>query len=359
MKNHILLTSAMTLMTGSLAFSAIQLYQNNNFDYFPVSPDSPNYVEGVDVPHEMGAEGSDWIAGTNSFTQFNQWKGFRGNIEGNFNGPLAPVYDLTDRVAPEGNGFVYNRWDDEKEYRLDNFLFQEFWIGDEGGATPNSLFVEGDEVVFSGYASYDLIAANPSDIGIEAYIKVMGYNSIGWDNQNREWTRILDLREDATYGRGENELAYFEVRTVLPDSENWGGELPDAALQRIQIGLGITTRYDSTAKAMDDATIYFEDLDAVIINRSLGGWEEHPVFSWTYRYSAQWVWNYTIGFAELSSFPWVYSPKHGWWYMSGDDISGDNYIYFASTDKWAWITESYGGFFYYLNCEADCWSDFH
>ncbi|HSH10102.1 MAG TPA: hypothetical protein VK995_06910 [Oceanipulchritudo sp.] len=79
------------------------------------------------------------------------------------------------------------------------------------------------------------------------------------------------------------------------------------------------------------------------------GYVDDPILSWIYRYTPDWAYSGTMGFVYLPQFPWIYNSDFGFLYFFGDNIRSGEWIYMASTGKWAWLVESNGGFFIYTD----------
>ncbi len=222
MKHKLTALTAMALAAGSLAFANTPLLVNTNFAGF-----------------------GGWIIGANRFQPKTTWLEF-------VSAPSAFSYES--RVQPSGAGFVFHSWDDGVADRIETYLFQEFGAGPAASTTP-SIFQTGDVIVFKGSARATRVGANTADMTVRAFIKVLGYNELGWAFQTKH-------QYSAFHNIGAA-LEPFELSVTFPNLA------VDDSLQVLQIGFEISTEYDGTA--MDSGTIYFENIEAYIVGEA-GGW---------------------------------------------------------------------------------------
>jgi hypothetical protein len=197
----------------------------------------------------LTGDDAEWIVGSNSFVG-GAWQAF-----------ISDGYTLDDRVDPSGSGFIYKSWDDGTSDRLENFLFQEYGAGPLGSPTA-SVFAAGDVIVFKGSASATRVGNDPSDMIVRAFIKVLGYNDMGWAFQVKE--------EYSAFHNIGATLAPFELSVTFPDLT------VDDSLQVLQVGFEITNAYDGSA--MDSGTIYFENIEAYIAGTT-EMWKGYEVLS--------------------------------------------------------------------------------
>jgi hypothetical protein len=216
-----------------------------------------------------------WIAGANKFAPVDTWREFVSAPE---------AFPWEERVAPSGAGFVYSSWDDGASDKLENYLFQEFRAG-----PTDSIFETGDEIVFRGSASATRTGADTSDMVVRAFIKVLGYNELGWENQTKE-------QYSAFHIIGET-LEPFDMMITFPDLA------VDDSLQVVQLGFEITTLFDSSSNSMDAGTIYFENLEGYVVG------EEEPVVMWAgFVVDASGIANTGdwLGMVYTEHAPWIY-----------------------------------------------------
>lgn len=223
MKIKIATLITLALSIGGMASANTTLLVNTNFDGF-----------------------TGWIAGANKFAPVTTWLEFVS----------APdAYAFEDRVAPSGSGFIYNSWDDGTSDKLENYLFQEFRAG-----PADSIFATGDEIVFKGSARATRTGADTSDMVVRAFIKVLGYNELGWEFQTKA--------EYSAFHPIGSTLEAFDLSVTFPDLA------VDDSLQVLQLGFEITNLFDSASNAMDAGTIYFENIEGYIVG------DEVPVVTW-------------------------------------------------------------------------------
>lgn len=247
-----------TLLTAGAAFASLA---------------SANTPLLTNTDFSNGYEG--WIAGSNLFVG-GQWQAFVSAPE---------AYTFESRVMVEGEGFIFESWDDEVSDMLENYLFQEFAAGPVGSPTENQLFATGDEIVFKGKASASTSGADTSDVVTRAFIKVLGYNELGWEFQIKEaYSAFQPLGSD---------LTEFELRVTFPDLT------VDDSLQVIQLGFEATTSYDAGAGSMDSASVYFEDIEGYIEGDGIlwAGW---PVDENGWANTEGW-----LGWVNVTSAPWI------------------------------------------------------
>ena len=215
-----------------------------------------------------------WIAGSNKFLAGN-WQAFVS----------APdAYPFEDRVKPTGDGFTFYSWDDGTSDTLENYLFQEFFAGPAGSSTP-SIFSTGDVIVFKGTASATRTGANTDDMVVRAFIKVLGYNELGWAFQIKQ-------AYSAFQPIGAN-LEAFELSITFPDLA------VDDSLQVVQLGFEITNSFDGTA--MDSGTIYFENLEGYVAGDGSGTtWAGYSVDENGWADTGSWM-----GWVNVTNAPWI------------------------------------------------------
>ncbi len=264
MKHKLTALTAMALAAGSLAFANTPLLVNTNFAGF-----------------------GGWIIGANRFQPKTTWLEF-------VSAPSAFSYES--RVQPSGAGFVFHSWDDGVADRIETYLFQEFGAGPAASTTP-SIFQTGDVIVFKGSARATRVGANTADMTVRAFIKVLGYNELGWAFQTKH-------QYSAFHNIGAA-LEPFELSVTFPNLA------VDDSLQVLQIGFEISTEYDGTA--MDSGTIYFENIEAYIVG------EEEPPATWlgyavdANGYADTGAW---LGWVNVSAAPWIWIVKlNAWAYL--------------------------------------------
>lgn len=241
---------AMGLFAGSVAFANTPILVNTNFD---------------------GFEG--WIAGSNRFLG-GVWQEY----------VLAPdAYPFADRVSVTGDGFTFKSWDDEVSDTLENYLLQEFGAGPVGSPTETE-FATGDVIVFKGKASATRTGANTSDMVVRAFIKVLGYNELGWAFQIKpDYSAFHDIGSS---------LEDFELRVTFPDLA------VDDSLQILQLGFEITNSFDGTA--MDAGTIYFENIEGYVEGGETPTWAGYPILDDGWVNTGEW-----LGWINVTHAPWV------------------------------------------------------
>lgn len=185
-------------------------------------------------PDDFSADSS-WIAGANQFQPADTWIGFA-------------TLEVPDRVTVEGDAATFHSWDDETSDKIESFLFQEFGAGPVGSPTANELFEAGDVIVFRGEASATRTGTDPSNMIVRAFVKMLGYNEMGWEFQvkpnHTEFHNIGPANEA------------FELSVTFPDLEI------DDSFQVLQVGFEITTEFDGND--MDSGTITFRNIEAFI-----------------------------------------------------------------------------------------------
>lgn len=257
---------------GSLAFANTQLLEN---------PDFSNGTEG-------------WMAGSNVFSG-GDWQAY-----------VTDAYTVDDRVDPEGDGFVFTSWDDETSDRIETYLLQEFGAGPVGSGTE-SIFETGDVIVFKGAASATREGNDTSDMTVRAFIKVLGYNELGWAFQIKdEYSAFHTIGPD---------LEPFNLSVTFPDLD------VDDSLQVLQLGFEISTEYDGAA--MDSGSIYFENLEGYIEGEGGTTWAGYDVDENGWANTGDWM-----GWVNVTYAPWV------------SVVNIDNYIYVEEsgvTDSGAWM----------------------
>jgi len=246
---------ALILASGSAAFANTPLLVNTDFSSY----------EG-------------WIFGANRFQPVSNWLEF-------VQAPDAFTYES--RLQPSGNGFVFTSWDDGAADKIEAYIFQEFDAGPSESAWP-SIFQTGDVIVFKGAASATRTGPNTSDMVVRAFIKVLGYNELGWEFQLKQDYSAMQPIGDT--------LQPFELSITFPDLA------ADDSLQVVQIGFEISTIYDPAAQAMDSGTIYFENIEAYIVGESGGDtWAGYPVGADGWADTGAWM-----GYVYVTNKPWIY-----------------------------------------------------
>lgn len=182
----------------------------------------------------------DWIVGANQFVAGN-WAAFA-------------TLDVVDRVSVSGNTFTFSSWDDGTSDMIETFLYQEFHAGPSSSPWPNTLFSAGDEIVFTGEASATRVGNNPSNMIVRAFIKMLGYNELGWEFQTK--TAQSDFHPVGS------SLEPFDLRVTFPDLD------VDDSFQVLQVGFEITTQFDGSD--MDSGTITFTNFESYIVGDGNG-----------------------------------------------------------------------------------------
>lgn len=278
MKNKITSLAVMALLTGSMAFSNTPLVTNTTFDGYPA---------------DSAFEG--WVFGANRFKPATTWIEF----------VQAPdSYAYSDRLAPQGNGWVFTNWDDEDADRIETFMFNEFGAGPAGGSTPNELFETGDVIVFKGKVS---ATRNRPDVVARAFIKVLGYNDQGWEFQTKEESRFFDATDT---------LQDFELSTTFPDI------IADDSYQVVQLGFEVTGEWNGSS--FGEGELYFEGIEGYIVGEEQPLWNGYPLrpdgyvdttpwmgFVYAGTADAKWVWSVNLGkyIYVNDASGWVYAPK--------------------------------------------------
>lgn len=252
--SRLIASAAMALASASVSLGNTPVLVNTSFDGF-----------------------DGWLANSNLFVG-GAWQ---QNV-GTYSGPDGP-YQFTDLISPSGNGHVFTYWDDGKSDMIENFFIQEFGAGPAASSTP-SVFAAGDVIVFKGSASATRVGADTTDMKTRAFIKVLGYNELGWAFQVKEqYSAFHDI------GAG---LEPFELSITFPDLT------VDDSLQILQIGFEITGSFDGTA--MDTGTIYFENLEGYIQGESVT-WAGYEVDSLGWINTGNWM-----GYLNVTADPWIW-----------------------------------------------------
>lgn len=252
MNRKIKTLAAISLSCGTLAFANTPILENADFS---------NGFEN-------------WIIGSNIFTG-NTWQAF----------VTAPdAYAFEDRVAPEGDGFVFNSWDDGVSDKIETFLFQEYGAGPVGSPTAVELFEAGDVIVFRGTAS--ATTSDPNDVTVRAFIKTLGFvNNMAFQIKS-DYTEFFPLT---------GTLQDFELSVTFPDLE------VDDSPQVLQVGFEITTSFDGAN--MDTGEIFFKDLQAFIEGDGTGAeWLGMPMDENGWVNTDNWM-----GWVNAADAPWVIS----------------------------------------------------
>jgi len=251
MNNKIKTLTAIGLSCSTLAFANTPILENADFS---------NGFEN-------------WFIGSNIFTG-NTWQAF---VE-------APdAYAFEDRVAPEGDGFVFNSWDDGVSDTIETFLGQQFNAGPAGSPTAVELFEAGDVIVFRGSAS---ATTSDNDVIARAFIKTLGFvNNMAFQTK-MEYTEFFPLT---------GTLQDFELSVTFPDLA------VDDSPQVLQVGFEITTSFDGTN--MDTGEIFFKDLEAFIEGDGTGAeWLGMPMDENGWVNTESWM-----GWVNANDAPWVIS----------------------------------------------------
>lgn len=194
----------------------------------------------------MSGEGLAWNAGSNLFSTTG-WLEY-----------TTSLYSVDDKVNPSGSGFVFSSHDDGSSDKLENFLFQEFKAG-----PADTVFSTGDVIVFKGSARATRTGTDTSDMIVRAFVKTLGYNSLGWSNQVKtEYSSFYNITDT---------LESFELSITYPDLA------VDDSLQLIQLGFEITNSWDGAA--MDAGTIYFENLEGYVQGDAAETWKGFEVLT--------------------------------------------------------------------------------
>lgn len=264
----------MVLVAGSTAFSNTPLITNTTFEYDAVED---SYTG--------------WIFGANRFQPATTWLEF-------VTAPDAFAYD-TVFTDLGGGQFKFTRWDDGVADKIETFLFHEFGAGPVGSGT-DSIFQTGDVIRFTGTAS--AVVADPSDTIARAFIKVLGYNELGWAFQTKP------------------EYSQFAVLTTTPTAFDLSVTFPDLAvddsLQLLQIGFEATGEFDGSS-AIDNIEITFSDIAAYVEGTGGATWAGYDVDEGGNVDTTPW-----LGFINILSgdYVWSYSLSN-WMYLPEASVS--------------------------------------
>ena len=285
MQKKTITLAALALFSGTMAFSNTPLITNADFAGYPA---------------ETAFEG--WIFGANQFQPKTTWKAF-------VTAPTAFAY--TDRLAPSGDGWVFSSWDDQVHDRIETYIFNEFHAGPPGSSWP-TIFSEGDVIRFKGKASSTRSGNNTDDMVVRAGIKVLGYNSQGWEFQTKLEYSAFEVLEGP--------LEDIDLTVVYPNIDpNTGG---DDSLQVIQIGFEISGEFDGSG--FDTGTIYFENIEAYIEGSGNVWGPGWPVDDLGWVDTGTWM-----GYLNTLADPWIWSASlNNWLYLPGDSVStGGSWAY--------------------------------
>lgn len=265
------------LIVTPFAFAQTTLLVNTDFS---ASPD----------PYES------WIAGSNQIVGGN-WVAF----------VAAPdAYAFDERIGSAGSASTFTSWDDGASDQLENYLFQEFQAG-----PTNSIFSDGDVIRFTGSASAVVEGADTSDLLVRAFIKTLGFNELGWENQVQD---NFTVYHDIT-----GSLDDFDITVTFPDI------VTADPFQVVQLGFEIRNSFDPDTQLMDAGTITFENIAGYIDDGSGGGdmWNGLPVDA------NGWVEAPSLGFLNVTNDPWIFSfALDSFFYGAGFDLSAaGNWIY--------------------------------
>lgn len=246
------------------------------------------------------ASTEDWIAGSNLFVG-GAWQAFIGSPGGDFT--------VESRITRNADSITFNSYDDGESDRIESYLFQEFNAGPATSPTP-TIFNTGDVIVFKGTASATTAGGDPSDVIVRAFVKTLGYNELGWENQTKdEYSAFQPLTTTDTT---------FELSITYPDIT------VDTSLQVIQVGFEITTEYDGTN--MDSGTITFKDLEAYVQGDEVAMWLGYEVVDGNANTDT------FLGWVEVSEAPYIWS------------YSMNKYLYIPATEpsdggEWIFINK--------------------
>lgn len=231
-----------------------------------------------------------WIAGSNLFTGTN-WTAFVGSTDGR--------YTVESRIQRSGDSVIFTAYDDGVSDIIESFLFQEFTAGPATSSWP-TIFSTGDVLVFTGTARATQTGTNTI---VRAFIKTLGYNSMGWEFQVKP-----EYSDFAPLGAADQN---FELRITYPDLA------VDDSLQVIQIGFEITTRF--AGGNMGTGTITFSNLEAFIEgdgDPTPATWMGFPVDENGWANTG----NY-IGFVWAGAAPWGWSLSlERWIYTPAEEL---------------------------------------
>ncbi len=237
----------------------------------------------------LSGDGAAWITSSNTF------------VNGNWVSWIGDAYSLDDRVDPSGAGFIFTSWDDGQSDRVETYLTQGWNAGPADSPTPSD-FQTGDVIVFKGKAMATKAGTDPSDVVARAFIKVLGWNELGWDHQIKpQYSDLLDLGST---------LEPFELRVTFPDVT------VDTSLQVLDIGFELHTSWDGSA--MDTGSIYFEDIEAYIESESVDPtlWAGYTIDENGWVDTGEWM-----GHLYVAHAPWIYSSADmKWLYMPEEGV---------------------------------------
>jgi hypothetical protein len=263
--------AALALIAGSTAFSNTPLITNTTFENF-----------------------DGWTFGSNRFQPKDTWQVF----------VTAPdAYAFEDRLAILGGGeYAYTNWDDGIADKIESFMFNEFGAGPVGSGF-DSIFQTGDVIRFTGTASAVRTGPDTSDMNVRAFIKVLGYNELGWAFQvKQEYTVFHDITS-ATES--------FDLTVTFPDLE------VDDSLQVLQIGFEVTGEFNVGDTAIDTATITFSDIAGYIEGTGGASWAGFPVGDQGYVDTGSWM-----GFLYVQQPPYVYNVfLNNWMYIPEESVT--------------------------------------
>ncbi len=178
---------------------------------------------------------SEWNVGANQFVA-GDWAGFA-------------TLEAADQVSVSGDSFTFSSWDDGTSDMIETFLYQEYNAGPSDSPWPNNMFAAGDQIVFTGEASATRSGPNTGNMIVRAFIKMLGYNELGWEFQTK--TAQSDFHPIGS------SMEPFELEVTFPDLE------VDDSFQVLQVGFEITTQF--SGGDMNSGTITFSNLDAHIV----------------------------------------------------------------------------------------------
>jgi hypothetical protein len=157
----------------------------------------------------------------------------------------------------------------------------------------------------------------------------------------------LEVLVSTNYNGTDPSSATWDAITATLSQDNY--DLVDSGAVDLTAYAGqtihIAFHYVSTGTGGGDGAVY--QVHEILISEFDAGWIDDVNLSFLYRFTPGWSYNLTMGYVYVADYPWIYNPDFGYFYFAGDDIRVGSYIYI--TDQWAWLIESNGGFFIYLD----------
>lgn len=258
MKSKITTLAAMALLTGSTAFSNTPVILNTTFDGYPAA----SAFEGWAFPANRFELKSGVMTYIETLT-------IRNDSYSTF----------AERVAPSGNGWAFNNWDDEAADRIETYMVWEENAGPPGDFA-NELFQTGDTLVFKGKAMH--VKSNPSVVA-RAFIKFLGYNELGWAFQTKDISVFYNTTTT---------MEAFELRATFPDLE------ADDSYQVVQWGFEISGEFDGS---FGTGTITFEDIEGYIEGAAAPQWNGFDVDENGWADTGAWM-----GMVNVAADPWIW-----------------------------------------------------